>query len=283
LILSSPGCNKDDSSPTAPAPGAGNAPASPNSAGKPAPRSGYVSGKITMADGRPITTPGAKFNVNLSGVSAAGEKVYFSPIVNPGGAYSQKVPDGIYHMPYATITVPFEGKQYRLKLEPVNPTGDRESAAGITQDFVWKLTGPKPDTNVEINNHTHWYGESINCRFNTWRDDIKKSPPPLPPGTRLVFTLKPLTKLIDGSDAKTLTVERDWRPNDVTPNDNLNDLPPANYELSGVAKLPDGSTKPILLMGKGDYPKFNPSTKVLLEPNETMDHFFVPAIGWVTE
>jgi len=216
-------------------------------------------------------------------VSGVGERVGFSPTVNADGTFRQKLPDGIYHMPYGWLTVPFEGKNYELWLEPTNPTGDRESAGGIVQDFVWKLTGPKPDVNADVNNHTHWYGISFTCRFSTYREDLKKAPTPLPEGTKLIFTLKPLSKLVDGSEAKTLTVERDWRPKDITPNDNLNDLPPANYEITGVAKLPDGSSKPILLMGKGDYPKFNPSAKIILEPDTTMRHFFAPPIGWVTD
>lgn len=244
---------------------------------------GYLTGRVTMADGSPITTKDAKFRIVIEGVSGPGERVSFTPIVKPDGSFTQKLPDGIYHLPYGTITVPFEGALYELRLEAVDPTGDRESAPGIVQNFVWKLTGPKPDTNVEVNNATHWYGPTIGARFNTWRDDIN-APPSIPvAGTRLVFTLKPLSKLIDGSEAKQLTIEREWRLGDTTPNDSLNDLPPANYEITGVANFPDGSSKPLLLMGKGDYPKFKPTITVILEPDETMDHYFVPPLGWVTD
>jgi len=41
-------------------------------------------------------------------------------------------------------------------------------------------------------------------------------------------------------------------------NKDLNDLPPADLEITGVALLPDGSSKPMLLQGAGDYPNFKP-------------------------
>jgi hypothetical protein len=279
------GCD-DDKSPKSDGGGGGGSggvptPAAPTAAGPAKP--GYFTGRITMADGKPITTPGVTYRLSINGVSGPGERVGFNPNVNPDGTFSQKLPDGIYHMPYGTLKVPFEGKTYTLKLEAVNPVNDRESQPGIVQNFVWKLTGAKPVDNPDINNHTHWYGVSTDLSWQSYRNDIKGVPPKLPAGTKLIVTLKPLTKLIDGSEGKTLTVERTFDPDALTQNDDLNDLPPANYEVSGVAKLPDGSSKPMLMMGKGDYPNFKPSTKMIIEPDATMEHYFTAPLGWVTD
>lgn len=244
---------------------------------------GTLSGRVTMADGSAITAPGAKFKLTISGVSGYGERVDFNPIFKPDGTFSQKLPDGIYRTPYGTLTVKHENLLYVLPLDPVDPTGDRESAPGIVQNFVWRLTGPAPDTNVDLNNHTHWNGPTIGMRFSTWRDDIGKAPPAPPAGSKLVFNLKPLAPLLDGSAGKELTIERAWREGDITPLDSLNDLPPTSYEISGTLVAPDGSSKPLLLQSKGDYPNFKPVVRMILEPYETTGGYFVPAISWVTD
>jgi hypothetical protein len=153
------------------------------------------------------------------------------------------------------------------------------------QDFVWKPTGlretygAKPDPN----NHTHWHGLNIGMRFQTWRSDTNKAPTVLPEGTKLVFTLNPTSKSIDGRELKPITVERDWRPKDITTNDDINDLPPATYELTGIAKLPDGSTKPILLQGKGVYPKYTDKGNVTVEYDGILGGMWKQPFGWVTD
>jgi|CXWL01.1.fsa_nt_gi hypothetical protein len=255
----------------------------PTSAGTGEATPGYLTGRVTMGNGTPVTASDVKYRLTISGVSGPGERVDFTPIVKPDGSFSQKLPDGIYHMPYGTLTVRFENQLYSLPLEAVDPTGDRESPPGIVQNFVWKLTGPKPDRNLDVNNATHWYGITIPVRFSTWRDDIGKAPPDPPAGSKVIYTLKPLSTLVDGSPAQPLTIERAWRAGDITPTDSLNDLPPANYEITGVLQLADGSSKPLLLQGKGDYPAFKPSIRLIIEPYENAGAYFVPPMSWVTD
>ncbi|MEO5961550.1 MAG: hypothetical protein ABIR80_20760, partial [Opitutaceae bacterium] len=108
-------------------------------------------------------------------------------------------------------------------------------------------------------------------------------PTVLPEGTKLVFTLKPTSKSIDGRDLKPIVVERDWRPKAGTMNDDLNDLPPATYELTGIAKLPDGTTRPILLQGKGVYPKFAEMGVVTVEYDGILGGMWKQPFGWVTD
>lgn len=95
--------------------------------------------------------------------------------------------------------------------------------------------------------------------------------------------IKPTSKSIDGRELSPITVERAWRPKDSTPNDDLNDLPPATYELTGVARLPDGTTRPILLQGKGNYPKFVTNGIVTVDPDGIMTRMWKQPFGWVTD
>lgn len=111
----------------------------------------------------------------------------------------------------------------------------------------------------------------------------KKPPTVLREGTKLVFTLKPTSTSIDGRNLQPITVERDWRPKEITANHDLNDLPPANYELTGIAKLPDGTTRPILLQGKGNYPNFVEKGIVTLDHDNITGGMWKQLFGWVTD
>jgi hypothetical protein len=105
----------------------------------------------------------------------------------------------------------------------------------------------------------------------------------LPEGTKLVFTLTPTSKSIDGRELTPITVEREWRPKDTFTNADLNDLPPANYDLTGVAKLPDGTTRTILLQGRGVYPKYVETGKVVVEQDGIIGGMWKQLFGWVTD
>ncbi len=278
-VAGSIGC--DGSSSTAAAPPGGKTDAAANAPAEP----GHFTGRITRADGSPITTAGVEYEVSISGVTEVGENNTFKPPVGADGTFNLKLPQGLFKPPYGTITVPFEGKKYSLWLEPVDPAkGTRESTPGIAQNFVWRLTGARPGTpNPDANNATHWFGSTIRLIASTFRDDIGQNVKPLPDGSKVTWTLKPTSKLIDGSEGKQLTVERTWRA-DGSGFDNLNDLPAANYEVSAVATLPDGSTKPVLLTDMEDR-RYKPTAKVILQPEESLYHYvYLPRqISWAVE
>lgn len=268
-----PGCGDDDSA----------KPAADGSTAPVAAQSGHAVGRVTMPDGKPITAPGAAVTVSISGVSEAGERVQYSPVVKPDGTYKQKLAPGTYRFERSTVEVDFEGQRYRFRLEPVGAdhNKNRDASGGITQDFVWKVTGERPGSDHNINTHTNWYGGSIGVRRAGWRNDTNKAPAPLPDGTPVTFTLKPTTATrVDGSPAQTITVERKfderWGQCDA-----LNDIPPAHYELTGVAKLADGTSKPLLFEVK--YAKFEPVQPIRFDPYATMDSVTLPLTAWVTE
>ncbi len=248
------------------------------------PAAGVIVGKVTGQDGKPID-PSFEITVNINGVSTAGEKVGYSPAVKPDGTYSQKVAPGQYRFGRSFVKAKFNGQTFDVQLVPVGNLAykDRDSAEPITQDFVWKTAGQVPDTDGNPNNHTQWYGMTIGMRFQTWRSDINKAPSVPPEGTKLLFVLTPKSKTIDGRELQPVTIERAWRPKDLTPNDNLHDLPPADYQITGAAQLPDGTTKPLLLQGKNDYPAYKATVDAKLENGGFVSTYFICPVGWVME
>lgn len=244
-----------------------NTAAAPNEPAKAA--SLTISGKVTTPDGRPLAGDIKDVAVPIYGVSEAAEKVSYSPAVKPDGTYRQKVAAGQYAFNPATVTVLYNNAEFRLPLEPVGNlwNKNRDAADGITQDFVWKPSGPTPygqSNGLDIGNHTHWYGLSVGVRANGYREDLKASPKPIPDNTKLTFTLTPTGRAIDGTEPKPISIDRTYSSKSYASID-LNDLLPAPYELTGTATLPDGSTKPLLLQGRGDYPGFKPSVKITVE------------------
>lgn len=267
-----PGCGKGDSKPSAD--------------GTTAPvekQSGFAAGRVTMPDGKPITAAGAEIAIAINGISEAGERVSYSPIVKPDGTYRQKLAAGQYRFSQGTVQIEFGGQKYRFYLEPVGADSNknRDAADGITQDFVWKITGERPGSDHDVNNHTNWYGGSVGVRFATWSNDINKAPPALPDGTPITFTLKPTSaKRVDGADAQPLVIERKYQAR-WTQCDSLNDIPPADYELTGVAKLPDGTTKPLLF--EVEYAKFKSVQPIHFGPDLIMNHVNTQLTSWVVE
>jgi hypothetical protein len=250
------------------------------------PQARYATGKVTFEDGSPITGDVQDISVSISGVSEAGEKVNYTPIVK-NGVYKQKLVAGQYRFSRGKIKVKFGETDFSFDLVPVGPNWNKNQDAddGIVQNFVWKPTGLRETygSKPNPNNATHWHGLNLGMSFQTWRSDINKAPARPPEGTKLIFTLTPTSKSIDGRELQPIVVEREWKPNDITPNDDLNDLPIATYDLTGVARLPDGSTRPILFQGKGNYPKYVATGKVTVEYDGIIGGLWKQLFGWVTE
>ncbi len=249
------------------------------------PQKNIAAGRVTFADGKPITGDIADYQINLYGVSAAGEKLSLSAVVKDG-TYKQNLVPGLYAFNPAKIKVRLGETVFTLPLLAVGKLWNKVQKAddGIVQDFVWKPTG-QANTHGERpnpNDHTHWYGMSLGMTFQGWRSDTNQAAAKLPSGTKLLFTLTPLSRSIDGRDLQPFVIEREWKPKATYPNDNLNDFPPANYEITGIAKLPNGSTRPILFQGRGDYPKYVTKGKVPLE-SDGDGAYWLQLMGWVTD
>lgn len=269
-------CGCGESSP----PGSGAATGS----GPAAAEGGSITGRVTGADDRPIAVA-EDISINVYGVSEAGEKVSYAPAVKPDGTYRLKLVPGSYRIGRAVLKVKFGAEMFPFPLVPQGSqwNKDRDAKDGIQQDFVWNVTGKATEGAGDPNNHTHWYGMSIGMRFSIYRDDLKKPSQPPPAGTKLVFTLRPTSKCIDGRELQPITLERDFDPNRTTPNHDLNDLPPADWEISAVAQLPDGSTKTVLMQGTGDYPAFKPTIAAKLIIDGILGGMAKHLCAWVVE
>lgn len=266
------------------APAAGGGPAGTPAAAPPMEADGgVIQGRVLGEDGKPIAVA-EDIAIDVHGVSKAGERVNYSPGVKPDGTYRQKLVDGTYRIGRSYVKVKFGNDTLMYDLVPQGNlwNKDRDADDGLVQDFVWKITGQRPDSSGDKNNHTHWYGFNISMRPTTWRDDVKKAPTFPPAGTKLVFTLKPLSKSIDGRDLQPITVEREFNGDNMS-SDTLHDLVPASYEVTGVAKLPDGTTKPILMQCTGDYPNYKASVKAILGKDGILGGMTIPPVSWVVE
>ena len=259
-----------------------------NSAEPAAPQSLVIAGRVSMADGSPPRGDIKDITISIQGVSEAGERVQYSPAVGTDGAYKQKVVPGQYSFSQGRISVIYNGSvQFDLPLEPVGGLWrkDRDAADGIVQDWVWKVTGPTPygiSEGSDPTNATHWYGMSIQLKPAGWRNDTNKPPTEIPDGSKLVFTLKPTTKSVDGRDVEPVVVERVFS-SDTLYDPDINDLTPASYEMSGEATLPDGTVKPLLLQGSDEYPGYKPAVAVVLEKDNIIGGMFKPPIDFIIE
>jgi hypothetical protein len=234
-------------------------------------KSGMLTGSIRDEHGKPISVP-VKYVVSINGIAEkSAEKVGFRPGVKPDGTYESKLPAGIYHPLSAEIEVKFNNNTYRRELDPVQDnTADRDSSAGIRQDWVWKISGPhfRYRDKADPKNHTNWYGGSVNVRLTGWRDDLNKPVTQPPAGTKYTFTFTPTSKLIDGSDAKEIKIERTFDGRDLD-NNLLSDIPIAVYKLTGIETTPDGKTRK-LVFGTA-YAKYEPEAKIDFPATERLD------------
>ena len=247
--------------------GAPATPGAPSSPATPAPtpaKSGHVSGTIFGTDGKPLTLKGAKVKVGVSGVSSVGANVGFSPEV-VDGHYDLKPATGLYQV-RATMEYDWKGKHYIFDLHPVQDNKvSRDSEKGFVQDFVWKIQGPNRDA-ARDDNHTHWYGGTVNMVYAIYREDKKKGVPQPPAGTKAIFTFKPTGPLIDGSEAKTLTFERqfDGTLTGLT-NNHCCDLPIGSYTITAVIQYPDGKKETAAIEQK--YAVYGDSLEHTCEPD----------------
>ncbi len=234
------------------------------------PERGFATGRITMPDGSPIPPSVERTQIWINGVSSAGRNVTYEPIIRPDGTYRQALAEGQYRFSKGFVTVRHQGRTFQRPLEPVGDlaTRSRDAAEGMVQDFVWKVSGPTPNglaQGPQPGNHTHWYGMRIATQPGGWRVDMTdqghlvnmdRAPREIPEGTRITLRLRPLTPAFDGRPLSETTIERDidrmspegrqtYRQSTTT----FHNLPPADYELTGFATLPNGSRHTLVFRG----------------------------------
>ena len=248
----------------------------------------FITGKVTMPDGKTPPTGDIKdITISIYGVSEAAEKVNYSPAVKPDGTFKQKVSGGQYTFSTFTIAVLYNGAEYRLPLEPVGNlwNKNRDAAEGIAQDFIWYPKGPTSygkSNGLDIGNHTHWHGISIGFRPEGYRNDIGKVPPKIPDNSKVTVTLKPQGKAIDGSEPKEPVIfERVHNMASYASMD-LNDILPATYDMSATVTYPDGTTKPLVLYNFKDR-NYIPNVQIVVQKDGIGSGYFKTPITYAIE
>lgn len=254
----------------------------------PAPRPNHVTGRVTLPDGQPIRGDVRDVTVAIQGITEAGQNVTLTPVVKDDGSYVQRVTKGLYAFSGGEVKLGYNGVEFVLPLEPVGRFWQkrREADEGIVQDFVLRYTGPNPAgqaAGLDPQNATHWYGVSFGLQWQSYRQDTKRVTKAPVGVTTLVFTCRATGPSLDGAPVAPITRELRWDPGQFSRDFALHDLPPANYELSGVATLPDGTRKPLLLLLPAESPNFTPVLKTTLRPDRRPFRFQKAIVGFVIE
>lgn len=222
-------------------------------------QTGYATGRILGTDGSPIQIAGAQVSVSISGISSAGERVYYNPSPKPDGTYRTRLADGVYHVPTARLQITYGGEKFSYNLVALNgPLGDTDSSHGLYCDFVWRINGPIPlyEANPDESNHTHWFGGSIGIQYLGYREDLKRGVRSPSEGSHFSFLLQSQGPIIDGSTSAVLKRELALTNGWIRPGA-LHDIPAGKYTLTGIVTEPDGQQTPLEFeIGYGKFADF---------------------------
>lgn len=209
---------------------------------------GFATGRVVNVEGKPITQDGIRLEVILGGLLDETQGRVTLPVEpGPDGVYIKPLKPGTYLLPTARIEFPFNGKQYRLPLSTHGPALRRQEASeGVVQDFIWKLSGPRPGQKGDKGRPDTWIGGTIYPEYRSYRQDLGRVIKSPPAGTKVEFTLNPKSPLADGSLDKPRVAIRLYNPTQVALHDPaIVDLPLAMWEVRGEEVFPDGTRRPV--------------------------------------
>jgi hypothetical protein len=177
---------------------------------------GYATGKIIHADGTPYA--GVKIVVDNTMIYNS----YVATVSDEKGFYKVKLPAVGTFISTAFIQKSYNGKTYKLDFTPDNT--DEFSIDGATRNFVFKLTGKRPD-------NLGYYGGTVNID----KDVLSQ----IYDSENIEFTFVPVGTLVDGSQGVTLKLKH-GAPN--TENyGKIVDVPIGRYNVS--AEYISGDTR----------------------------------------
>ncbi len=236
-----------------------------------------VSGTIMDPLGHPLE--GAE--IEVSGVSLAGERVRYTIKSDATGGYSLPIARGAYNI-YASLTMHYQGKKWRLRLHPCDENNDMVSAgpSPVVKDFQWRLTGLIPGGDTTFADS--YYGGSLWIRCSGENEQLKEAILSGGP-ERFVctFTLIPTAPRIDWSPGEVLTVTRTvkslWSAEDsvdleTTPC--LYDIPLGRYTLAATLTFSGWPGRILSVPLYADEQEWQDSVDISFEPN---------GVSWGTE
>lgn len=244
LAISFAGAGCGDAPAPAPPP---TAPPLSTSTPDPAPgerRSGWITGKATDTQGRPLT---GVHVIIRSGSVSMGTESYYEAEVDQHGIYAQRVPGTSYAITAYTNTT-YKGRRYQLWLHPADgvDSPNQDVRGGLVKDFVWQLSGPTPKAKDLPENPGSYYGGELDlgddAEFSFTYGRGVVDPSVYPAGAKIRLQLTPDGPLLDGSAGTPLTY--DLAPEKLAPAV-LRDVPLGDYIARASLVAVDGSTTPL--------------------------------------
>lgn len=181
----------------------------PDKAGK----SGYLTGKVTDPQGKPLAratvfTDNTVFKGRGSEVTTASDGTYQIQLVSGLGQWFSK----------GYILKQYNDRVYKIALDPEN-TDSFTADEKPVRNFQWKLTGHVPDLSLDL-----YYGGTAEL----FRDPNVEG---LQDTENIEFTFTPVGSLIDGSTGKVLNLQSLKRDRNF-----LKDIPMGRYKITAIYK-----------------------------------------------
>jgi hypothetical protein len=181
----------------------------PNETGK----SGYLAGKVTDPQGKPLAK--ATIYTDNTVIKGRGAEVTTAS----DGTYQVQIPKDLGQwVSKGYILKQYNDRVYKMALDPENPDSFTAEEKPV-RHFQWKLTGHIPDLSLDL-----YYGGTAEL----FRDPNEEG---LQDSENIEFTFTPTGVLIDGSVGKTLKLQSVKRDRNF-----LKDIPMGRYKISAVYK-----------------------------------------------
>jgi hypothetical protein len=250
-------------------------PAPPQAPPKPTAKPQAIVGTVTDAAGKPIKSGVV---VTVAGrTTQGGARADYTVNPDDTGHYESDLPDGVYKV-WATVDVDYNGRHFKLPLaseDKKDMHAAYNSARGIVKNFVWQLSGLKP--NSQPREYGSYWGVGVllfdgNPTFEPATHFKTKYP-----GSVAIVHLEPVGPLVDGSKGKSLDLE--------TPAEALFindkrckhlDIPLGDYKATATLKLKDGTRRPLMIAAdprvEVSKPAIPPAREITLEFEQGENH-----------
>lgn len=212
-------------------------------------RPGYLTGRATRADGRPLSG----VQLRIFGTTDAGQRSSLDSRTKADGTFSVRLPSGNFSLRDAIWPVNIGGRPYRLPLYlRGEDNSDFDSTEGATAQLVLRMSGritaEKPNADESA-----WFGGTLELE---WIGSDGRSADSLPESAQLEVSLTPTSPLFDGTPSAPLVHTRtlSWARTSRI----ISDVPLADYEVRVVLKTGEQST-PLLVASRENISSAQPT------------------------
>lgn len=233
------------------------------------PRPGYLTGKATDAQGRPLA--GVRIRAYGPTSSGAGVGQSIRAKTDASGRYAIRLSEGSYSVSDAIHDVRYDGQTYRLPLYLVGEDNtDFDSENGAEANFVFKISGIISKDKRQDSELSYFGG------FLRWdvRESVGGGTAISDPSKTVVIQLTPEGRLMDGSAGQPLNTQRPFTSRSA--DRVIKDIPLGVYRVRAVMRSRDGTEEPLLvspkpMSGAGAYeerPAPAPEARLVFAPKD---------------